>query len=171
MKASPENARFSSVILPHLDAAYNLARWLCGNDQDARDIAQEAAFRALRSFDTYRGGDAKSWLLTITRNTAFNWLRRSNRFVELQEESLEVQNVVTSDASPDRAMIREAETAAVNQAIEALPPEYREVIVMREMEGMSYREISQITGSPLGTVMSRLSRGRERLKILLLRRL
>jgi RNA polymerase sigma-70 factor, ECF subfamily len=159
--SSKTSVEFERIFLPHLDAAYNLARFLMRNAQDAEDVVQESYLRALRAFAGFRGGASRPWLLTIVRNTSFTRLR-DNRWrgdrVEYHEE-LHVSGGGTPEAeSLDRERAREVE-----RCIEQLPPDFREAVVLREMEELSYREIAEITGVPPGTVMSRLSRARARL--------
>jgi RNA polymerase sigma-70 factor, ECF subfamily len=162
--------RFEQSVLPHLDAAYNLARWLTRNDHDAEDVVQEAFMRAMRYFDRLKGDDARPWLLAIVRNTCYTWLQK-NRPAELvaleDPDMLEAQvdaSAFGMGATPEVIVLQTANRKLVNQALEELPVAYREVIVMREIEDMSYKEISAVAGIPMGTVMSRLSRGRELLK-------
>lgn len=157
-----EADQFERIVLPHLDAAYNLARWLAGNDHDAEDIAQEACVRAFRFIGGHRGGDARAWLLAIVRNTAFSWLKknRPHTVVSIDDDALaeiEDQNVA---ASPFCV----ADKNALRVALEALPLEYREAIVLRELEGLSYKEIAEVAEVPVGTVMSRLARARRQLQ-------
>jgi RNA polymerase sigma-70 factor (ECF subfamily) len=157
-----EADQFERIVLPHLDAAYNLARWLAGNDHDAEDIAQEACVRAFRYIDGHRGGDARAWLLAIVRNTAFSWLKknRPHAVVSMDDDELaqiEDQNVAAS-------AVFTADKTALRAALEALPLEFREAIVLRELEGLSYKEIAEVVGAPVGTVMSRLSRARAQLQ-------
>jgi RNA polymerase sigma-70 factor (ECF subfamily) len=152
-------------LLRHLDAAFNLARWLSGNDHDAQDIVQEAYLRAVRFRDQCRQESTRAWLLQIVRNTCHTWSSRTRTRDASIETLAEVQ--ASEAASPQRVLERRQDASAVRRAIELLPGEFREAIVLREIEGMSYREIAQIAGVPVGTVMSRLSRGRERLKELL----
>ena len=160
-------ARFESGVMPHLDAAYNLARWLTRNDHDAEDVVQEAFMRALRYFDTMKGPDARPWLLGIVRNTCYTWLEK-NRPADLvpldDVEALASDPGAGAGATPEVILLQSANRKLVNQALEDLPVGYREVIVMREIEDMSYKEIAAVAGIPMGTVMSRLSRGRELLK-------
>ena len=160
-------ARFESGVMPHLDAAYNLARWLTRNDHDAEDVVQEAFMRALRYFDTMKGPDARPWLLGIVRNTCDTWLEK-NRPADLvpldDVEALASDPGSGGGATPEVILLQSANRKLVNQALEDLPVGYREVIVMREIEDMSYKEIAAVAGIPMGTVMSRLSRGRELLK-------
>jgi RNA polymerase sigma-70 factor, ECF subfamily len=167
-----ELARFEQAVLPHLGAAYNLARWLTGNDQDAQDIAQESCLRALRFFSGFRGGNSRPWLLTIVRNTYYTW-RQHNRVnelgVELDEEIHAVENagVEHGVSSPEAILLASAQGELVRRAVAQLPAEFREVVVLREMEEMSYKEIAEVAGIPVGTVMSRLARARGRLQQLL----
>jgi RNA polymerase sigma-70 factor (ECF subfamily) len=159
-----EPRRFEEVVLPHLDAAYNLARWLTGNDHDAADVVQEASLRALRFFAGFRGGDARAWVLQVVRRTCHTWLGRNRprqATVTLDEE----RHGESSDAlNPERLCERRAEEDQLRQALEELPVEFREVVILREMEGLSYHEIAEVIGIPLGTVMSRLARGRKHLQ-------
>src|ERR1700686_144991 len=155
---------FEEAILPHLDAAYNLARWLMRNEQDAQDVAQEAYLRAFRFFPGFRGGDARAWLLKIVRNTSYTWLH-ANR--SLQDATEFDENFFTPDScppNPEEVVLQNENDALVRKALEKLPPNFREVLILRELEGMSYREIADITGMPAGTVMSSLSRARGRLR-------
>lgn len=158
--------RFEQVVLPHLPAAYNLARWLVRSDQDAEDVVQEAYLRAFKFFDGYRGGESRSWLLTIVRNSCYSWLQR-NRARELMDSIDESQEELVDSATPELRLVREADAQMVREALAELPLEFREVMVMREMEELSYKEIAAIAGLPIGTVMSRLARGRKRLYSLL----
>jgi RNA polymerase sigma factor (sigma-70 family) len=157
--------RFERAVLPHLDAAYNLARWLAGEPADAEDVVQEAYLRALRGFGTFHGGDVRCWVLTIVRNTCYTWLRRNRgpqAMASLDDEA--AGEVESTDPRPDAALLRHAEAAMVREAIEQLPPEFREAIVLRELEGLSYKQIAEVTHLPMGTVMSRLARARQRLQ-------
>ena len=157
-------ARFEETILVHLDAAYNLARWITRNEADAHDVVQEACLRALRGFETFRGGDARAWLLTIVRNASLTWVRRKDTATELD---LETHQAPSEGADPQGIMLRDADVERVRRAIDALPTEIRTVMVLRELEELSYKQIAAISGVPMGTVMSRLSRGRQRLATLL----
>jgi RNA polymerase sigma-70 factor (ECF subfamily) len=158
---------FEQAVLPHLNAAYNLARWLTRNEHDAEDVVQDAYVRALRFFDGFRGDDARAWLLAIVRNTCYDFLRR-HRSQELTDAfDEETHTVVADQPTPEALLLRRADQAMVRQAIEMLPLAWREVIVLREMEGLSYKEIADISGIKIGTVMSRLSRSRARLQQLL----
>jgi RNA polymerase sigma-70 factor (ECF subfamily) len=160
--------RFQQMALPHLDAAFNLARWLCGNPHDADDVVQEAFMRAFRFFDTFHGETARPWLLAIVRRTWYTeWRRRSGvhatvEFDEnLDDESFEGWSMSSPD--PEALMMRDEDTRLVHEALELLPVEYREVLILRELEELSYREIATIADLPVGTVMSRLARGRRKL--------
>ena len=151
--------------MPHTDAAYNLARWLTRNDADAQDMVQEAYLRALRFFSGFRGTDARAWLLTIVRNTCYTWLRR-NRSPELSCDFDEVVLARESEEpDPETQQLMKAQAQLVNEAIEKLPIEFREVVVLRELEELSYKEIAVILEVPIGTVMSRLARARKRLML------
>ena len=150
---------FEGVMLPHLDSAHNLARWLTGNDQDAQDIVQEAYLRAYRFFSGFRGGDARAWLLTIVRNTTFTWLRKNRpaAVTEFDEASHSLDEVAPD---PPTILIQNATIDSVRAAITALPTEFREVLILRELEGLSYKQIAEVAELPIGTVMSRLARAR-----------
>lgn len=151
-------------MLPHLDAAYNLAHWLAGNDHDAQDVAQEASLRAFRFFGNFRGENARAWLLTIVRNTFYTWLRKNRppeKMIELNEETLEIEDV-SANAEEFNPPFADAE--AVRRAIAGLPVEFREIVILREMEGFSYKEIAELAEVPIGTVMSRLARARKLLQ-------
>ncbi len=160
--------RFQRTLLPHMQAAYNLARYLVRDDHDAEDIVQEAYLRALNFFDSFRGGDGRTWLLTIVRNTCYTWLRRHRRTpAEPFDEG--IHGAEASD-NPESLLLAKADSARVRAALEELPLEYREALVLREMEGLTYHQIAETTGAPLGTVMSRLARGRQKLAQILTRR-
>jgi RNA polymerase sigma factor (sigma-70 family) len=164
----PETARrerFEQSVLPHLDAAYNLARWLTRNDHDAQDVTQEACLRAFRFFDGYQGGSMRAWLLTIVRNTCYTWLHQ-NRTPAVDEVFDEEIHSAESPASanPEILTLASANKETLRRALEELPDVYREVLILREIEGMSYKEISDVASVSVGTVMSRLSRARTRLR-------
>jgi len=161
--------RVETALLPHLDAAYNLARWLVRNDADAHDVVQESYLRAFRYADGLRGVDGRPWLLTIVRNTAYSWLRR-RRMEEVPASDTIVDDADPAALDPAVALVRRADRAMVRAAIEALPLEFRETIVLREIEGLTYKEIAAVIDVPLGTVMSRLARARARLHSELSRR-
>jgi RNA polymerase sigma-70 factor (ECF subfamily) len=161
-----EAKRFERLMLPHLDAAYNHARWLLKDAQDAEDVVQDSYLKAFRHFSTYRGGSAKGWLLAIVRNTAYNALRKKNLVSSVMESDADIESVAGDDHS-NMSIDHADDVSRVNDALGQLPLEYREVIVLRELEEFSYKEIATMTELPIGTVMSRISRGRERLRILL----
>jgi RNA polymerase sigma-70 factor (ECF subfamily) len=160
---STELARFEATILPHLDAAYTLARYLTRDPHEADDAVQDACLRALRYFDTFRGGDARAWLLAIVRNRCYS-LRHQRRDASTVafDEALHSETVDVETA--DAAALRTAARESLEEALRRLPEEFREVIVLRELRGLSYKEISEVAGVPIGTVMSRLSRARQRLQ-------
>jgi RNA polymerase sigma-70 factor (ECF subfamily) len=160
-----DRARFEQLVLPHLDAAFNLARWLLRSRADAEDVAQEAMLRAYRFFSGYQGGDPRAWLLNIVRNSCYTRLEK-NRPAELQTEFDEEVHVSTSP-NPEALAVAADERERLGRALELLPPRAREVLVLRELEGCSYKEIAAITAIPIGTVMSTLARARERLQRLL----
>jgi len=157
---TPSNEHFAAVVMPHLDDAYALARWLTGNSADAEDIVQEACVRALRGLDRYSGGNARAWLLAITRNTAFTWMARNRPKALLVTEDIEALAPADDAATPEEALIEKADAAAIEHAIGALPPPFKETLVLRDINELSYREIAEITNVPVGTVMSRLARAR-----------
>ena len=160
-----KRTRFEAVILPHLDAAYALARWLSRNDADSADVAQEACLRAFRYFDTYRGGDAKSWLLRIVRRTCYSWLER-NRPAEIVslESWPEIRQELEASGDTETKLQNRSDLRRLDSLIEALPPPLREVVVMRELLELDYRTIAEVANLPIGTVMSRLHRARSALR-------
>jgi RNA polymerase sigma factor (sigma-70 family) len=161
-QTSPGN--FENSVLPHLDAAYNLARWLTRNGQDAEDAVQEACLRAFRFFGNFRGGDARAWLLKIVRNTCYAQLE-NNRPQELATTfDEEIHSEKGGSMTPETLLLRSADSQLLRRALEELPMNFREVFVLRELEGLSYREIAEVSNIPPGTVMSSLSRARERLR-------
>ena len=162
MPTTPQLQVFEQLMLPHLDAAYNLARWLTRNDQDAEDVVQDAYLRALRFFGSFDGSDGKAWLLAIVRNTFFT--RRSRESREPAVAFDESIHAVGETAGAEAAMIRESDRADLRGCLDGLPAEYREILVMRELEELSYKEIAYVASLPIGTVMSRLSRARRRLQ-------
>jgi RNA polymerase sigma-70 factor, ECF subfamily len=157
-----ERVRFEQLVLPHLDAAFNLARWILRGRADAEDVAQEAMLRALRFFRGFHGGDARAWLLQIVRNSSYTWLEK-NRPMELTTEFDEELHPQPS-VSPESLAIAGDNRERLTRALEDLPPRFREVLVLRELEGCSYKEIAAITAIPIGTVMSALARARQRLQ-------
>lgn len=167
-KAEPSGAEgrlasFEHLLLPHLNAAYNLARWITGNDQNAEDLVQEAYLRALKSFDGFRGGDGRSWLLTIVRNTCYTWLRHNGSNGLSTSFDEEIHNPEGEAPSPETLLLRSAESELVKKALQELALEFREVLILRELEGLSYKNIAAVAGIPIGTVMSRLARARRQL--------
>jgi len=164
---SPRLSDFERKVLPHLDAAYNLARFLMRNDQDAEDVVQEAALRAFRFFETFRGENGRAWFLSIVRNTSFTVLKRNRpEGTEVVfDEELHGSEVPLMEAGA--ALDRAQDQQTVRAAIEQLPVEFRETITLRELEGLSYKEIADIAGVPIGTIMSRLARARRQLQMIL----
>jgi RNA polymerase sigma-70 factor, ECF subfamily len=166
-------ARFEAVVLPHLDAAYNLARWLTRDDHAAEDVVQEAYLRALKFFGSFRGGDGKAWILAIVRNACFDWLRL-HRTQDLHDSFDEDIHSPDTDhpgahaggamANPETSAATSAAAERIGDALESLGAEYREALVLRELEGLSYKEIASIAEVPIGTVMSRLARARKQLR-------
>lgn len=160
---------FEEALLPHLDAAYNLSRWIMGNDQDAEDMVQESYLRAYKYFNGYQGGNSRAWLLAIVRNTCYTRLRQNRP----QELSVDLDDEISGDESemlnPETLVQQSLDHDLVHSALGELAVEFRELLVLRELEGLSYKEIAHITGVPIGTVMSRLARGRQQLKASLVR--
>jgi RNA polymerase sigma-70 factor (ECF subfamily) len=155
---------FEAVILPHLDAAHNLARWLLRNEQDAQDVVQEAYLRAFRSFGGFHGSNGRAWLLTIVRNTSYTLLKR-NRVVDLTttfDEEIHVSG--DESVSPAAILERSEDAELIREAMDELPAEFREILALRHQEGLSYKEIADIAQIPPGTVMSRLARARAKLR-------
>jgi RNA polymerase sigma-70 factor (ECF subfamily) len=164
-------ARFEQTVLPHLAAAYNLARWLTRNDHDAEDVVQEAYVRALKFFRGFRGGDSRPWLLAIVRHTGYTWLQHNRGYEPMTAFDEEIHSIEGEMANPETLLLQRSNQQLLTEALEALPVEFREVIVLRELEGLSYKEIAHIADLPLGTVMSRLARARKRLQQSLAKRL
>jgi RNA polymerase sigma-70 factor (ECF subfamily) len=160
--APDERRQFEQATLPHLDAAYNLARWLTQDQHAAEDVVQEAYYRAARYFGSFRGGDGRSWLLSVVRRAAYDWLtkQRAQLAVVFDED---VHDRGDESSNPEFLAIRKCDQAFVRQALEGMPPQLREAIVLRELEGLSYQEIAAVTEVPIGTVMSRVARGRQQL--------
>ena len=157
--------RFARLVLPHLGDDYALARWITANRADAEDIVQDASLRAFRAIANVAEGNSRAWLLTIVRNTAYTWLRnnRPSALVVVDDlEAVERTQVATTDLdrqTPETALIAKTDAASLETAVAELPPAYRETLVLRDVQGLGYREISQVTSVPIGTVMSRLARG------------
>jgi RNA polymerase sigma factor (sigma-70 family) len=164
-----DGARFERMVLPVLGDAYSLARWITGNRADAEDVVQDACLRAFRAIGSIGDGGARPWVLTIVRNAAYTWLRKNRPSAVLLVEDLE--SVETAQANlrdpdsetPETALIAEADATCLQGAIAALPTAYRETLILRDIQGLSYRGIAEVTGVPIGTVMSRLARARRRL--------
>ena len=164
MQGADERERFEQTLLPHLDAAYNLARWLTRDDHDAEDLVQAAYLRALKFFGGFRGANSRAWLLTIVRNTCYTWIEQKRARGQETAFDEEIHGVESSAIGPASRVLREEDEQSVRRAVEDLPAELREVVVLRELEGLSYKEIAAIAGIPMGTVMSRLARARDRLR-------
>jgi len=164
-----DSERFRRTVLPHLGDAYTLARWIAGNRADAEDIVQDACLRAFRSINTCSDGSARAWVLTIVRNTAYTWLRKNRPKALVLVEDLEaVEHAQAISGNPDgetpeTMLIAEADAARLESALAMLPTPFRETLILRDLQGLDYREIATVTGVPIGTVMSRLARGRSRL--------
>jgi RNA polymerase sigma factor (sigma-70 family) len=165
---APDNhARFNELVLPHLGDAYSLARWITGSRADAEDVVQDACLRAFRAIGGFTGGSARPWVLTIVRNTAYTWLRKNRPSAVLVVDDLERVEVAQANhgtldrETPETALIAKADAACLEAAIAALPTSYRETLILRDVQGLTYREIAEVTGAPIGTVMSRLARGRD----------
>ena len=158
---------FEKATLPRLDAAYNLARWLVRNEHDAEDLVQEAYLRALKFFGGFHGVNARTWLLAIVRNTCYTWLKENRAHSSMTPFDEELHGSAEQVTNQELQLLQNANAAQVKEALEKLPMEFREVIVLREMEGFSYKEIAQMANMPMGTVMSRLARARKCLQELL----
>jgi RNA polymerase sigma-70 factor (ECF subfamily) len=171
MSASTKEQRFQAMMLPHLDSAFNLARWLARSHHDAEDIVQEAYLRAFKFFDSFHGEDGRAWLLGIVRNTFYTWYQQNKtqaQSTQFEEElhSFQIEDAAAvqyADNNPEALLIQKDSQQQMHQALEALSVEFREVMVMRELEELSYKQIAGIIGIPIGTVMSRLGRGRKQL--------
>lgn len=159
--------RFEECMLPHLDAAYNLARWLTRNDLDAEDVVQESYLRALKFFESFHSTDSRPWLLAIVRNTFLTMKRQQCAHEGEAPFDEALHTPAPEEQNPEAMLLHRVERQILKESIEHLPLEFREVIVLRELEGLSYREIATITAVPLGTVMSRLARARKRLQDML----
>jgi len=172
MQEAEKLSRFEETILPHLDAAYNLARWLIRNDHDAEDIVQEACYRALKYFSAYRGENSRAWLLTIVRNTSYDWLKQNHpkEMVTVSDKDQDsetvdpVERFAKEMSNPETLMLQRIDQEILKKALDELPAEFREVMILREIEEMPYKEIAGVCNIPLGTVMSRLARGRKQLQ-------
>ena len=164
LQGSDERERLEQALVPHLDAAYNLARWLTRDDHDAEDLVQAAYLRAFKFFGGYRGANSRAWLLTIVRNTCYTWLEQKRARGPEMTLDEEIHGVESNAMDPENRVVREEDKQLVRRAVEELPVELREVVVLRELEELSYKEIAAVAGIPIGTVMSRLARARERLR-------
>ena len=167
---SPRLSDFERKVLPHLDAAYNLARFLMRNDQDAEDVVQEAALRAFRFFASFRGENSRAWFLSIVRNTSFTVSKRNRPDEANVVFDEELHGAQTPPLEAGVALDRAQDRQTIRAAIEQLPPEFRETITLRELEDLSYKEIADIAGAPIGTIMSRLARARRQLQVTLSKR-
>jgi RNA polymerase sigma factor (sigma-70 family) len=171
MTASTREERFRAMVLPHLDSAFNLARWLTRSHQEAEDIVQESYLRAFKSFDGFHGEDGRAWLLGIVRNTFYTWYQQNKARAQNTRFEEELHGAHLEDAAdaqyaehnPEALLIQKDSRLQLQRALEALSVEFREVMVMRELEDLSYKQIAGIVGIPIGTVMSRLGRGRKQL--------
>lgn len=156
-----QHAQFEQLVMPHLDAGYNLARWLTRDVADAEDVVQDAALRALRYADSLDGGNARAWFLTIVRHAFYDWRKRNRPAEVVADDGTAIESAVDPDAvDPETACLRAAQRHALADAIAALPLPFREVLILREIEGLSYKEIARVADIPVGTVMSRLARAR-----------
>lgn len=164
LREDHESAGFHQAVLPHLDAAYNLARWLTRDDHDAEDVVQEAYLRALKAFGGFHGVDGRPWLLAIVRNTCYTWLRQNRGRNPAAVFDEEIHGADADAGDPAALVLRKEDAQSVRQAVEGLPVELREVVVLRELEGLSYKDIAAVADIPIGTVMSRLARARDRLR-------
>ena len=167
IRSETDVSRFRRVVLPHLDDAYALARWLTGSATDAHDVVQEASIRALRGIGTFANGDPRAWLRRIVRNTAYDWLRKNRRpalvFVDRLEDVERAQPIDRDATTPETALIKQEDDRQLVTAISTLPTLFRETLLLRDVQGLAYRDIANHTGVPIGTVMSRLSRARHQL--------
>jgi RNA polymerase sigma-70 factor (ECF subfamily) len=160
-----DRMRFEMLVLPHLDAAFNLARWLLRSGAEAEDVAQEAMLRAFRFFHSFHGADVRAWLLQIVRNTSYTWLERSRHVKDMTEFDEDLHGL--RSPTPEMLAIAGDNRERLTRALESLSPRFRELIVLRELEGCSYKEIATIASIPIGTVMSSLSRARRQLQLAL----
>ena len=157
--------QFGELVLPHLDAGYNLARWLTRNSQDAEDVVQDACVRALKYLGALRGSDARAWFLTIVRNAFYDWSKRNRPAQEVPDDGSTLDLAEDPTAiDPEQAAVRSSDARVLSEAIEQLPDAFREVLILRELEDLSYKEIARIANIPIGTVMSRLARARSLLQ-------
>ena len=169
MDRGDSKTRFANVVIPHLDDAYGLARWVTGNRADAEDVVQEACLRAFRGIGGFTGGNGRAWVLAIVRNAAYDWLRKNRSPAVVHVDDLEAiarmqpsDDATSAGGNPEAALIARADEAKLEVAIASLPAVFRDTLVLRDVQGLDYREIATITGAPIGTVMSRLARARAR---------
>ncbi len=164
MPARAEAGGLAEILLSHLDSAYNLAHWLVRNGADAEDVVQEALLRAFRYSGGFRGGDARAWLFTMVRNTAYTWLRKTRAFEPVSQSDEQMADTRVDALDPEQLLLQKADGRVVEQAMSELPVRFREVLILRELEGFSYKQIAEVMGVPMGTVMSTLSRARARFR-------
>jgi RNA polymerase sigma-70 factor (ECF subfamily) len=170
MSGDDSKTLFERIVQPHLGDAYALARWITGDRADSEDVVQEACLRAFRAIGGYAGGNTRAWVLTIVRNTAYTWLARNRSAVVMAVDDLPaIEHAAETTpggpyaANPESDLIAKADAARLEAAIAALPPQFRDTLVLRDIQGLDYREIAAVTDVPVGTVMSRLARARQRL--------
>jgi RNA polymerase sigma factor (sigma-70 family) len=159
-----KQARFEQALLPHLGSAYNLARWLTRNDQDAEDVVQEAYLRAFKYFDGFRGADCRPWLLAIVRNTYLTWRQQKYALDVATGFDEEIETTGSEEFNPEVLVLQNIRIGVLREALNGLPTEFREVVILRDLEGLSYKEMAAIVDVPIGTIMSRLARARKRLQ-------
>lgn len=169
MDPGDSKTRFANVVMPHLDDAYGLARWVTGNRADAEDVVQEACLRAFRGIGGFTGGNGRAWVLAIVRNAAYDWLRKNRSSAVVNVDDIETvghlqlaDDATSAGNNPEAGLIARADEAKLKAAIDGLPPVFRDTLVLRDVQGLEYREIAAITNVPIGTVMSRLARARGR---------
>jgi RNA polymerase sigma-70 factor, ECF subfamily len=158
--AHPQDGGIAELLLSHLDSAYNLARWLVRNSADAEDVVQEAYLRAFKYSGGFRGGDARAWLLTIVRNTSYRWLRKARSYEPVTQFDENEHTCGSETSNPEVLLLQKADKQLLEKALNELPVRFREILVLRELEGLAYKEIAEVMGMPMGTVMSTLSRAR-----------
>lgn len=171
MSVEDDNALFNTLVMPHLGDAFALARWMTGNRTDAEDVVQEASLRAFRAIRRYAGGNPRAWFLAIVRNTALTWMAKSrpaalmvvDDLAAIERQQARAGNCGDRVTDPETEIIARADAARLENAIAALPSPFRETLVLRDLQGLDYREIAHVTEVPIGTVMSRLARARHRL--------
>ncbi len=159
-----EGGGLAKLLLPHLDSAYNLARWLVRSGADAEDVVQEAYLRAFQYAGGFRGGDARAWLLRIVRHASYSWLRKTRAYEPVAQFDEEIHTSDIGMSNPEQLLLQNADGRLVERALSELPVRFREILVLRELEGLSYKEIADVMGVPMGTVMSTLSRARDRFR-------